>query len=170
MKAGRGVRWIAFLAGVAAALLCLYVWSWAANAFSNRLQRQFSVDAEQIKAIAEAIGEYEAEHGERPEMLGKLPGAGDICYDRRRTEKSGPEDVLYIPAVRSDDPGDLVMLCTLLLPDEDAPFLVIYNDGTFDELAAVDLVTALNRTYRHVCNDIVRQTGSGRSQSPVESP
>ena len=81
-------------------------------------------------------------------------------FDERRSETptidaatgrfAANPDVVYFPALRKDDPGELVLLCTLLLRDKGEAFHVVYNDGRYAALGARELVQALNRTYRYL--------------------
>jgi hypothetical protein len=171
MSAERGIRrWIGFWTGVLVGVVCIYtIYLVRSNdrrqAYAFRAMR--AVDASQIQAVARAVFQYEGANGQRPVKLVDLVSAGMLdeamLYGRGHNGVTGQPDVLYVSAMRKDDPPDMVVLCTLLLPRKDAQFLVVYNDGSFAELKSVDLVTALNRTYAHVGNDILHagQAGPG---------
>ena len=115
-----------------------------------------AVSAEQIREIGSGIGAYEGRHGARPARLAELVEAGmigrrDLHDEQRRKIAEGPQpDVLYFPAVRKDDPDDLVLLCTLLLHDRDDRYQAVLNDGTYVAMTPRDLVVTLNRTYEYI--------------------
>ncbi len=122
-----------------------------------------SVTAEQIRTVGGAIAKYELAKGERPMALRELVGEGllthaDMCGPQKVTSlmESIP-DVLYFPALVKDDPGDLVLLCTLLLREKADKFQVIRNDGSYDALDANALTIALNRTYTYIGRQIAKQ-------------
>lgn len=125
---------------------------------------QPALSESQIKKVGLAVAEYTKKHGHRPESLITLTyehllSPNDL-FDadrsptpfstRSRGQFAVTPDVIYFPALQPGDPGDCVLLCTVLLKHEDDPFLVIYNDGRFDTLSARELVAALNRTYEHI--------------------
>ncbi len=125
-----------------------------------RARPGFAVSPEQIRRIAGAISEYEKAGGERPMRLTELVEAGLLdaaaLLDERRDKSSEDEtDVLYFPAVRRDDPADLVLLCALL-PRSRKQCHVIANDGSYTVMPAHDLVMALNRTYTYIGKEIMK--------------
>ncbi len=115
---------------------------------------QSAVSARQIREIAGAISGYEKAGGERPSHLTELVEAGMLdeaaLLDERRDEPKDGADVLYFPALRANDPGDLVLLCTLLIRREGDSFHVITNDGSYAAMSPRRLVITLNRTYRYL--------------------
>ena len=134
---------------------------------------QSAVSARQIREIAGAISGYEKAGGERPSHLTELVEAGMLdeaaLLDERRDEPKDGADVLYFPAVRRDDPADLILLCTLLIRSEGDSFHVITNDGNYTEMPAHDLVMAMNRTYAYLGAKIdgPRPTPRPRKESPT---
>jgi len=159
MKRWRVPRIAGLLAGLVAGAFSPLAWdAWALA--HPPFDPQYAVNAIQIKAIGEAIQRYEADKGERPMCLEDIVDAGMLekaaLYDRKRLQLASQPDVVYFPAVQKDDPRDMVLLCTFMLPKRDAPYLVIYNDGTFRKCSGVQLVTALNHTYRHISTAIAR--------------
>ncbi|HUT57945.1 MAG TPA: hypothetical protein VNA25_08855 [Phycisphaerae bacterium] len=122
------------------------------------------VSEAQIRRITAALASYAAEHGERPMRLAQLVQHGylgaESLFDGERGQLPGIDantgrftvnpDVLYFPGVEPNDPGDLVLLCTLLVRDRGDPYHVIYNDGRYEAMAGRQLIRALNRTYTHV--------------------
>jgi len=125
--------------------------------------RSSALSADQMRSVGRAVAQYEQETGERPARLEDAVKAGDLdacnLFDE---DEDVPEidaatgrfaenpHVLYFPAVRKDDPGDLVLLCTLLLRERDDAFRVIYNDGKYAELTRRQLIQALQRTYTYL--------------------
>ena len=123
-----------------------------------------TVSADQIRRIAAAIGQFADSNGHRPMRLEQLVQTGVLkaehLFDTRRTHipRIDPNtgrfeinpDVLFFPAVDPNDPGGLVLLCTLLVHNRGDPYHVIYNDGRYEALNNRQLIQALNRTYTHV--------------------
>ena len=129
--------------------------------WESRAEGGFAVSSEQMHRIADAVWQYEKADGERPMRLAELVETGMLdagaLPDERRDEPSENEaDVLYFPALRASDPGNLVLLCTLLVRGEGEKFHVITNDGNYAEMPAHDLVMALNRTYKHLGSEIAQ--------------
>jgi len=126
------------------------------------MQPGMAVSAEQLHSIADAIQQYEKEHGTRPEKLTVLVDEGllrpEDMLDHRRpilpalTPDTRLEniDLLYFPALEAPDPGDLVLLCTLLVHEEDEKYHVILNDGQYRTMNSTELVAALNGTYEYI--------------------
>ena len=123
-----------------------------------------AVSGKQIRRVASAIKKHQAEHGARPRHLEELLAdkrlAASDLFDARR--KSIPTidsatgrlatrpDVLYLAALRKKDPGDLILLCTILLHEPDENYHVIRNDGQYVRMGYRNLTNALNRTYWHL--------------------
>lgn len=138
---------------------------------------QMSVSADQIRGIAKAIETYEKNHTFRPERLEELVmdgliKAADLFDENRKSipsveSKTGRfeinPDVLYFPALRKNDPGDLVLLCTVLLRTENEKFHVVTNDGKYKQLLPRELVAELQKTYTYLGGII-------QSQSPAKPP
>ncbi len=121
-----------------------------------------AVTAEKIRKVGDAIAKYELAKGERPMALRELVGEGllthaDMCDPDMADLSESVPDVLYFPALVKDDPGDLVLLCTLLLREKEDKFQVIRNDGSYDALDANALTIALNRTYTYIGRQIAKQ-------------
>ncbi len=161
MRMSSSQRNLAILLGVVVGLLfwlvalpALVMW------WDSRAKEGFAVSPEQVRRIADAIAQYEKANGERPMQLTELVEAGLLdpgaLLDERRDEPKDGADVLYFPAVRRDDLGDLVLLCTLLVRSEGDSFHVITNDGRYTEMPARDLAVALNRTYTYIGNEIIK--------------
>ncbi|MBN1554819.1 MAG: hypothetical protein JXA11_08735 [Phycisphaerae bacterium] len=118
----------------------------------------------QIKKVHQAVAAYTNKYDRRPGTLEALVNEGlltpkdlfstdreDIpAIDKSTSRFTVTPDVIYFPALKPTDPADGVLLCTVLLKDEDDPFLVIYNDGRFSALKSRELIEALNRTYEHI--------------------
>jgi len=103
------------------------------------------LSAGELDEIASAIAQYRAAHGVRPFTLGELEGVLGGSY---RTD-GFPEawDVLYFPGVQNDDPPDLVLLCSVVVPNSTGGYHVVLNDGRRKDVVPAELVGALNRTY-----------------------
>ena len=143
----------------------LYVW-----ALRPAVRQAPAVSGSQIERIADAVWAHAGRTGRRPERLAELVAAGLLqpaelfATDRRPLPPLDAQagrfavepDVLYVPAVREEDPGDLVLLCTVLLPTADAEYQVIFNSGRHAELTGPELVEALQRTYAYL-GDAIRQ-------------
>ena len=152
------------LAGYFPGVLLGFLGSLAADKWFQYAAARFApcpcVNVAQIQAIAAGIQAYESEHGRRPPTVaGKYCDQSD-CFDERKGRlpeidqatgrfASNPH-VIYFPAVRKNDPPELVVLCTLLKKAEADPYLVVRNDGRLSELTARELVPALQRTYTYL--------------------
>ena len=168
------LAWIALVVAFIAGFVSLRVHGSLREGF----QAAPTVSGEQIQRIAAGVAGYEQANGRRPERLEDVVKAG--LLDARNLfdeEEDVPEidaatgrfaenpHVLYFPAVRKDDPGDLVLLCTLLLRERDDKFRVVYSDGRYAELTSRQLIQALQRTYTYLGAEI-----QGLPQPSVPSP
>lgn len=127
-----------------------------------------SLSGSQIQSLAGGLKKFSAEQGNRPASLEELVKSGhvetktlfsknrlnilEIDKDSPRSEKC--PDVVYFPALRESDPGELVLACTLLLANENDKYRVVYNNYRCDELDNREMVEALNRTYMYIGSKI----------------
>ena len=127
-----------------------------------------TISMAQLRKISAAVTEYAEAHGQRPAHLETLVEVGALAprdlFDAQREEIpsidpatgrfEGNPDVVYFPAVRKDDPADLVLLCTLLTHERDDKLLVAYNNGKLGELTPHEMIIAMNRTYGFIGGEI----------------
>lgn len=130
---------------------------------------QLAVSAEQIRRIGAAVGEFEKAKGMRPWALQDMADAGMLdardLYDKRRRRPPENPDVLYLSALRSSDPAELVLLCTIASPIPDQKLHAVYNDGAYAALTPHEMVMALNRTYTYL-GEQLEQSGSATTTEP----
>jgi hypothetical protein len=158
-------RWWVLLAAVALPVIAVVavprIWS-VTGGFAS----QPALTSGQMAKVGGAIAQYTEKNTRRPERVEDLVQAGLLAqadlYDSRRKEAVQPKldpnsghydpipDVLYFPALRPGDPGDLVMLCTLVTQKPGEKLQVVYNDGRAGELAPQEMVQALQRTYTYI--------------------
>ena len=134
-----------------------------------------TISMAQLRKISTAVTAYTKAHDQRPAQLETLVevgalAAGDL-FDAQRNEISGIDpatrrfetnpDVIYFPALRKDDPADLVLLCTLLTHKRHDKLLVAYNDGRLAELTPHEMIMAMNRTYGFIGKEIARAQSTG---------
>ncbi len=150
-----------------------------ASALQTRYFRPFSpgttVSEKQIRAAASAVATFAKEKGHRPQTLEEAVQEGMVGAGELLDAKQGPApaidantgrfaespDVIYFPALRADDPGDLVLLCTFLVHREGDSYHVIYNDGHYAALGPHELVQAINRTYAYLASRIWTPPSTG---------
>ena len=127
-----------------------------------------TISMAQLRKISTAVTAYTKAHDQRPAHLETLVEVGALTagdlFDAKRDEIPGIDpatgrfdtnpDVIYFPALRKDDPADLVLLCTLLTHKRHDKLLVAYNDGELAELTPHEMIMAMNRTYRFIGEDI----------------
>jgi hypothetical protein len=136
---------------------------------ASRMVPGYAVSAQQIWAVGAAVERFARDsNGRRPATLEELVGKGLVrredlfdatrgkppAVDARMRRFVEPPDVIYFPALRADDPNGLVLLCTLLLHNEDDKYQVIYNDGRRAAVTGRELIPALNRTYSYISSRI----------------
>ncbi len=128
-----------------------------------------SVSEPQIRKVWEAIGRFSKEYNRRPDTLEMLTGGGYLkpadLFDARRKDAPAIDsqtgrfvinpDVLYFPALRAEDPAEMVLLCTVLLAEKGGKYHVIFNDGRYAALTPHELVMALNRTYEYIGGKVI---------------
>jgi hypothetical protein len=129
---------------------------------------QWTLSAEEVGKVAEAVRAYEQARGARPERLerlieGGLLSAGEL-FDRKRRPiprmdsstgrlESDP-DVMYMPALRKGDPPDLVLLHTLFTRERGRKLPAVLNDYRVVEYTPRELTMALNRTYAYIARQL----------------
>lgn len=128
----------------------------------------------QLARVRDAIDKWAGDKGHRPAYLEELAAGGylraDDLFDKSRRKapaiNAGPidpagadrnsgrfavcPDVIYFPAVRPDDPADMLMLATVIAAAKGDKLLAVRNDGTIEELTPLQMVTALQRTYAFI--------------------
>ncbi|MDY7011745.1 MAG: hypothetical protein SVV80_13490 [Planctomycetota bacterium] len=139
-------------------------------------QSAMCISEPQIRKVWEAIGGFSKEHNRRPEQLEMLTAGGYLkqadLFDARRKDAPAIDgqtgrfvinpDVLYFPALREEDPADLIVLCTVLLAAADGKYHAVFNDGRYAALAPHELVMALNRTYEYIGGEVISLPASSQ--------
>ncbi len=152
-------------------LLAVGVWIVLGDRKPNRppCQPAMSISEPQIRKVWKAIGTFSKENNHRPDTLEILTGGGYLkpadLFDERRKETPAlttqphrfaiNPDVLYFPALRAEDPADMVLLCTVLLAEDGEKYHIIFNDGRYAALTSHELVMALNRTYEYIGSKVI---------------
>ncbi len=152
-------------------LLAVGVWIASRDREPDRPPRQpaMSISEPQIRRVWEAIGGFSKEYNHRPDTLEILTAGGYLkpadLFDARRKDALAIDvqtgrfatnpDVLYFPALRAEDPADLIVLCTVLLATDGGKYHVIFNDGRYAALTPHELVMALNRTYEYIGGKVI---------------
>lgn len=164
MRVRKHWKWVALLGGVAAVIglsAMKYPMFYSENA---RWMSQPTLSSQQMRKIGAAISQYEKSHeGRRPEKLADLVDAkllteNDLLDAERQgrfASTSQPAaDAIYLPAVRKTDPGDLVILHTIVTHERGEKLLAVLNNGELVECTPRELVERLNRTYEYIASEI----------------
>lgn len=159
-----------FIIGIGLGLVLGFAGMMGFHYIQNRLSQEWfkpgrAVSLAQMQKIAQAVESYTRSNNSRPNQLEELAQAKLISpadlVDVDRPEAPAISvatgrfdsrlDVLYFPALRPSDPGDLVVLCTLAARQQEDGLVVVYNDGRVTGgVTPAQMQRALQRTYSYL--------------------
>jgi hypothetical protein len=164
------------LLGLAAAGIGGLAWHWHLQRQEDRRFRPSNaISLAQCERIHQAVAAYTRSNGLRPDRLerlveGKQLNASEL-FDPGRSAVPGVDvktgrfavspDVVYVAALRPEDPSDLVLLYTPVAVQRGAKLAAVRNRGQADELTPHEMVTALRRTHDFIGKELGKPFKSG---------